>query len=61
MQVRIGVAILSYDGEVNFGITGDYDHAPDVDVMAEGIGAGMDELLAAAGTTSSSPYSLSSV
>jgi len=61
MQVRIGVAILSYDGEVNFGITGDYDHAPDVDVMAEGIGAGMDELLTAAGTTSSSPYSLSSV
>ena len=24
-QIRIGVAIFSYDGEVNFGITGDYD------------------------------------
>jgi len=61
MQVRIGVAMLSYDGEVNFGITGDYDHAPDVDVMAEGISLGMDELLAAAGAASSNFRSLSLV
>jgi hypothetical protein len=53
MQIRIGVAMLSYDGEVNFGITGDFDHAPDVEVLAEGIKIGMDELLTAAGTTSS--------
>ncbi|HEX4863624.1 MAG TPA: wax ester/triacylglycerol synthase family O-acyltransferase [Acidimicrobiales bacterium] len=53
MQVRIGVAILSYDGDVNFGITGDYDHVPDVGVMAEGISAGMDELLVAAKRASS--------
>ena len=24
-QIRIGIAIFSYDGEVNFGVTGDYD------------------------------------
>lgn len=48
IQVRIGVAILSYDGELNFGITGDYDHASDVDVIAEGIAVGVDEMLAAA-------------
>ena len=24
-QIRLGIAIFSYDGEVNFGITGDYD------------------------------------
>ena len=24
-QMRLGIAIFSYDGEVNFGITGDYD------------------------------------
>jgi diacylglycerol O-acyltransferase len=48
MQVRTGVAMLSYDGEVHFGITGDYDHTPDIDVVAEGIKVGMDELLAAA-------------
>ena len=53
IQVRIGVAILSYDGELNFGITGDYDHASDVDVMAEGIRAGVDEMLAVSGSTSS--------
>ena len=57
MQVRLGVAILSYDGEVNFGITGDHDHVPDVGVMAEGISAGMDELLAAADRKSSASCS----
>jgi diacylglycerol O-acyltransferase len=44
-QVRIGVAIFSYDGQVNFGITGDYDSAPDIDVLARGIEDGMTELL----------------
>jgi hypothetical protein len=61
MQIRIGVAILSYDGEVNFGITGDYDHARDVEVMAEGIRTGMDEILSAAGATPSQVPSLSLV
>jgi WS/DGAT/MGAT family acyltransferase len=56
LQVRIGVAILSYDGEVNFGITGDYDHASDVDVIAEGIRVGVDEMLAASGSPSSHAY-----
>lgn len=48
-QVRIGVAIFSYDGQVNFGITGDYDSAPDIDVLAAGIEDGMAELLKLAG------------
>lgn len=48
MQVRIGVAMLSYDGQVHFGITGDYEHAPDVEVLAEGIDIGMEEMLAMA-------------
>ena len=45
-QVRIGVAIFSYNGQVNFGVTGDYDGAPDIDVLCTGIEAGMTELLA---------------
>lgn len=49
MQVRTGVAMLSYNGDVHFGITADYDHNADIDVMAEGIKVGMDEMLAAAG------------
>jgi WS/DGAT/MGAT family acyltransferase len=46
-QVRIGIAIFSYDGEVNFGITGDYDTTPDIDVLAHGIEDGMAQLLKA--------------
>ena len=46
-QLRVGVAIFSYDGQVNFGITGDYDSAADIDVLGRGIEAGMEEMLAA--------------
>lgn len=35
--VRIGVAIMSYNGAVTFGVTGDYDTAPDVGAMARHI------------------------
>ncbi|HUC04128.1 MAG TPA: wax ester/triacylglycerol synthase family O-acyltransferase [Acidimicrobiales bacterium] len=45
-QVRIGIAIFSYDGEVNFGITGDYDSTADLDVLSAGIEEGMAQLLA---------------
>jgi diacylglycerol O-acyltransferase len=44
-QVRIGVAIFSYDGQVNFGLTGDYDTAADLQVLAHGIEDGMRRLL----------------
>jgi hypothetical protein len=44
-SVRVVVAIFSYDGGLYFGVTGDYDGAPDIDVVTEGIGLGMDELL----------------
>jgi WS/DGAT/MGAT family acyltransferase len=46
-QMRIGLAIFSYDGEVNFGITGDYDTTEDIDVLAGGIEQGMAEMLKA--------------
>jgi diacylglycerol O-acyltransferase len=46
MQMRVGVAIFSYDGRVGFGVTGDYDTAPDIDVLAQGIEQSMAELLA---------------
>ncbi len=46
-QMRLGIAIFSYDGEVNFGITGDYDSTPDIDVLAGGIEDGMTQLLKA--------------
>jgi diacylglycerol O-acyltransferase / wax synthase len=43
-QVRIGIAIFSYDGQVNFGITGDYDTTADIDVLSRGIEDGMTQL-----------------
>jgi WS/DGAT/MGAT family acyltransferase len=44
-HIRVGIAIFSYDGEVTFGVTGDFDHAPDVEVLCDGIHEGMTELL----------------
>jgi diacylglycerol O-acyltransferase / wax synthase len=43
--MRTGVAILSYNGRIAFGVTGDYDSMPDLDVLADGIRSGMDDLL----------------
>jgi diacylglycerol O-acyltransferase len=51
-QCRTGIAIFSYDGQVNFGVTGDYDTTPDLDVLCRGIEDGMAELGALAGATS---------
>ena len=50
-NVRVGVAIFSYDGGLNFGVTGDYDTATDLDVLTDGIEGGMKELLELAGDT----------
>jgi diacylglycerol O-acyltransferase len=47
-HIRIGVAIFSYDGRLTFGVTGDYDEAPDIDVLCHGIEQSMRELVAAA-------------
>jgi WS/DGAT/MGAT family acyltransferase len=46
--IRIVVAIFSYDGTLYFGVTGDRDHAPDIDVLTSGIETGLSELLARA-------------
>ncbi len=35
--VRVGTAILSYNGRLSFGVTGDRDTAPDVAVLADAI------------------------
>jgi len=44
-QMRIGIAIFSYNGDVNFGITGDYDTTGDIDVLSHGIEDGMTQML----------------
>lgn len=47
-HVRIGIAIFSYDGGINFGVTGDFDTAPDIGVLCDGIEGGVAELLGSA-------------
>jgi WS/DGAT/MGAT family acyltransferase len=47
--VRIGISIFTYCGNVTFGITGDFDTNPDLDVLARGIEQGISELLKATG------------
>ena len=42
--VRIGTAILSYNGRLAFGVTGDLDTAPDVAVVADGAARSIREL-----------------
>jgi WS/DGAT/MGAT family acyltransferase len=44
-SVRVGVAIFSYNGMLNYGVTGDYETAPDIGVLCSGVEAGMTELL----------------
>jgi len=57
--VRIGIAIFSYLGGLNFGVTADYDSVPDLDVLTGGIESGVAELVSAArrpaGTASAEP------
>jgi diacylglycerol O-acyltransferase len=43
--VRIGVAIFSYAGQLNFGVTADSETAPDIEILCAGIEEGVRELL----------------
>jgi len=44
LQLRTGIAIVSYVDELVFGITADYTGTPDVDALAEGIEQAVTEL-----------------
>jgi hypothetical protein len=44
----LAVAIMSYNGAIDYGLLGDYDALPDIDVIAHGIDEALAELLAAA-------------
>ena len=45
-NIRISVGILSYLGQLNFGINADFDTVPDIGVLTKGIRGGFDELAA---------------
>jgi WS/DGAT/MGAT family acyltransferase len=44
-HVRLAVAIFSYNGALSFGVSGDYDSTPDIDVLCTGIENGLRELV----------------
>jgi diacylglycerol O-acyltransferase / wax synthase len=44
----LAIAIMSYNGRVDFGLLGDYDALPDIDVVAHALEDALDELLEAA-------------
>jgi hypothetical protein len=45
----LGIAIMSYNGQLNFGLNADYDALPDLEALADELRASIDELVAAAG------------
>jgi diacylglycerol O-acyltransferase len=56
-SIQIVVAIFSYDGGLYFGVTGDYEGAPDIDVLTGGIEQGLQDLLALAEPAGPTPSS----
>jgi WS/DGAT/MGAT family acyltransferase len=51
----LGVAIMSYNGQINFGLVGDYEVMADMDQLASDFRASIAELAEAAGVELSSP------
>jgi diacylglycerol O-acyltransferase / wax synthase len=45
----LGIAIMSYNGQLNFGLNADYDAMPDLEALADELHASIEELAAAAG------------
>jgi diacylglycerol O-acyltransferase / wax synthase len=47
----LAIAVMSYNGRMDFGLLGDYDAMDDIDVVGRALREALDELLAAAGAT----------
>lgn len=41
----LAVGVMSYNGQVNFGLLGDYDAMPDIKLISDGLNDALDELL----------------
>jgi diacylglycerol O-acyltransferase len=48
-NTALGIAILSYDGRMGFGLVSDYDAVPDLERLADNLGEAIGELKRAAG------------
>jgi diacylglycerol O-acyltransferase / wax synthase len=47
-NTALGIAIMSYNGQLDFGLTADYDALADLDALADELRASIEELVAAA-------------
>jgi WS/DGAT/MGAT family acyltransferase len=48
-NTALGIAIMSYNGQLNFGLSGDYDTLADLDTLADELRSSIEEIVAAAG------------
>ncbi len=48
-NTALGIAIMSYNGQLNFGLNADYDALPDLEALADELRASIEELVAAGG------------
>jgi hypothetical protein len=51
----LGIAIMSYNGQLNFGLTADFDAVPDVETLAEELRSSIEEIVAAAESEDEGP------
>jgi WS/DGAT/MGAT family acyltransferase len=51
MNQRLGLALMSYNGAINFGLIGDFDSMPDLEDVAHHLAGALEELADAAGVT----------
>ena len=49
LNTALGIAIMSYDGRLGFGLLGDYDALPELEDVAADLEAAIAELVAVAG------------
>jgi diacylglycerol O-acyltransferase len=48
-NTALGIAIMSYNGQLNFGLNADYDALPELEALADELRSAIEELVAAAG------------
>jgi diacylglycerol O-acyltransferase len=48
-NTALGIAIMSYNGQLNFGLVADFDALPDLEVLADELRSAIEELAAEAG------------
>jgi hypothetical protein len=51
----LAIAIMSYNGQMNFGLLGDFDALPDIDAIGQSIASELGTLVALARESAAAP------